>query len=116
INGMEETYNLYAKKAGLPPYSSLTVDPPSDGAQEALVFLLLRLQMAYSLKAARHSTGKHEYLDKGGPALFSGILVLARALYILWDTPHGNFDQLIRQEGSFDVLPCGLAGESSIWS
>lgn len=118
-NTGRQAYEHYAKKkkgSRLPSFSDITVTEVTEDVQESLIFLLLRLQMAYSLKAARYETGKYEYLGQEGSAIFSGILGLARALYVLWDSASGNLHQLIREDPRFEVLPCGLVEGRSIWS
>jgi len=114
-----QSYEYHAKKRKkgvFPPFSDTTGTPVTKDVQESLVFLLLRLQMAYSLKAAKHETGKYEYLNQGGSAIYSGILGLARALYVLWDSLSGDLHQLIKEDPRFAVLPCGLVNGCSIWS
>lgn len=114
-----QSYEHHVKKTkggSFPLFSDTTGTPVTKDAQESLIFLLLRLQMVYSLKAARHETGKYGYLDQGGRAMYSGILGLARALYVLWDSLSGGLHQLIREDPRFAVLPCGLVNGCSIWS
>ncbi len=114
-NMRHETYDLFVKKhKDMPRFEDIPI-VSVDSALEALIFLLLRLQMAYSLKAARHDTGKYEYLEKGGgQPIYAGILGLARALYVLWDS--GNLAILIKEDPHFEILPCGLIGDCSVWS
>lgn len=87
---------------------------------EGLIALLFRLQVAYSLDAARHARDRYaDYYRDGGFFYVDLCQKLARALYIRWDAELGGMGDIVRpgedDEMEWRVMPCGRLEEHGQW-
>lgn len=73
---------------------------------EGLIALLFRMQLTYSLQAARTKDKYGYYRSRGGRDFVGACQKLAKALYLQWDAPAGTTGgQVVK--GKLRVLPCG---------
>ncbi|MFL6260782.1 MAG: hypothetical protein ACJ76Y_13800 [Thermoanaerobaculia bacterium] len=94
------------------PFLELDAEP-----LESLISILFRLQIAYSIQAGQHPNGKFDFFfRKEGASIVTGIETIAKALYVASDAFGGGFQSLLKEDPHFTVLPCGLIGNTSVWS
>jgi hypothetical protein len=86
---------------------------------EGLIALLFRLQVVYSLDAARHARNRYaDYYQHGGKEYVGLVQELARALYLRWDSQLGGVGGFVMNNEDPDrawrVMPCGRLVEDGI--